>query len=113
MGGSLGRLVERAGSLDFFSRGHPRAVLVDAEPKVVERMVERSQRPGDVKQFRVGVGRDPGGHARCFGTGGRIFRDFSGRMNSWKSVSEKLSYLAFLSKPIHKVLRLLNPKTKS
>ena len=50
-----------AGSLDFFSRGHPRAVLVDAEPKVVERMVERSQPPGDVKQFRFRVGRDPGG----------------------------------------------------
>lgn len=47
---------QTAGSLDFFSRGHPRAVLVDAEPKVVERMVERSQRPGDVKQFRVGLG---------------------------------------------------------
>lgn len=38
------------------------------------------------------VGRDPGGHAWVFCLGGRIFRDFSRRMTSWKSVSEKLSY---------------------
>lgn len=95
MGGSLGRLVERAGSLDFFSRGHPRAVLVDAEPKVVERMVERSQRPGDVKQFRFRAGRDPGGHAWVFCLGAEI-GDFARRMTSWKSISEKLSYLTLI-----------------
>lgn len=45
---------------------------MDAEPKVVERMVERSQRPGDVKQFRFRVGRCPGGHAWVFCLGAEI-----------------------------------------
>ena len=59
-----------------------------------------------------GDGRDPGGHAWVFCFGAEI-GDFSRRMKSRKSVSKKLRYLTFWSKPIHKVLRILNPKTKS
>ena len=85
-----------AGSLDFFSRGHPRAVLVDAEPKVVERMVERSQPRGDVKQFRVSGWEVSGWPCPVFCLGGRIFGDFSRRMKSQKSVSRKVELSNFL-----------------
>lgn len=68
---------------------------MDAEPKVVERMVERSQRPGDVTVSGFGLGGVRVAMPGCFVWGAEI-GDFSGRMNSWKSVSEKLSYLTFI-----------------